>query len=233
VLLTVFDIVDVFKFHLISSYGDPYYVGLNGIELYDAVHNKIPLTINSTRKTFVLTFIDIQAIPKSIQELPNNKNDVRTLDKLIDGVNYTWNDRHMWLAPYVPGQINYLYVIFEEPVAVSMIKIWNYSKTTVRGVEELEIFADDVLIYKGFLRKAYEQNTSDKDFAQSILFTNEPSVVKREKDFIYSRYGSEQEVHFFNDSKLLISKKVAPSRPMIAPIQQPNLARPMTSVTHK
>ncbi|KAL0488112.1 hypothetical protein AKO1_008933 [Acrasis kona] len=210
----------VFKLHLNSSYGDQFYIGLNGIEIYDAVHNKIPLTINN-----------VQAIPKSIQELPNNKNDVRTLDKLIDGENYTWNDRHMWLAPYIPGQTNYLYVIFEEPVAVSMIKIWNYSKTVSRGVEELEIYADDVLIYKGFLRKAHEQG-SDVDFAQSILFTNDSSIVKKERDYIYSRVGSDQEVHFYNDSKV-VSKKLPNPMRMMSVHSQNNLARPMTSVTHK
>jgi hypothetical protein len=80
------------------------------------------------------------------------------------------------------------------------------------------------------MRKAVDQNVSDRDFAQSILFTNDLAIVKREKDFIYSRYGSEQEVHFFNDSKLLVSKKVPP-RPL--PPTQTNLARPMTSVTHR
>ena len=38
----------VFQFHLLSTWGDLYYTGLNGIELYDAAGHKIPLTEKST-----------------------------------------------------------------------------------------------------------------------------------------------------------------------------------------
>ena len=37
----------VFQFHLLSTWGDLYYTGLNGIELYDAAGHKIPLTEKS------------------------------------------------------------------------------------------------------------------------------------------------------------------------------------------
>ena len=38
------------------------------------------------------------------------KDDPRTLDKLFDGENDTYNGEHMWLAPYTPGQVQ-LFVI--------------------------------------------------------------------------------------------------------------------------
>ena len=47
-------------------------------------------------------FIDIAAYPDSVNVLANIQNDVRTPDKLIDGVNSTTDGRHMWLAPFLP-----------------------------------------------------------------------------------------------------------------------------------
>jgi hypothetical protein len=40
---------------------------------------------------------------RDINALPNSRgDDPRTLEKLADGVNNTFDDEHMWLAPYDP-----------------------------------------------------------------------------------------------------------------------------------
>lgn len=52
------------------------------------------------------TFIDIAAYPDSVNVLANIQNDVRTPDKLIDGVNSTNDGRHMWLAPILPTTVS-------------------------------------------------------------------------------------------------------------------------------
>jgi len=45
-----------------------------------------------------------QAAPmRDINLLPNSRgDDPRTLEKLADGINNTFDDEHMWLAPYDP-----------------------------------------------------------------------------------------------------------------------------------
>ena len=38
--------------------------------------------------------------PSDIRHLPGMQNDIRTLDKLINGKNETNDDNNMWLAPF-------------------------------------------------------------------------------------------------------------------------------------
>lgn len=117
----------IVRFRLLSTHGDPHYIGLNGIELFGGDGRRIDVHAGQ-----------IQASPRDVNELKTVREeresessseeeeadwDPRTPDKLIDGVNDTLIDSHMWLAPYTPGLANQVFVVFDTPVTLSMIKV--------------------------------------------------------------------------------------------------------------
>lgn len=50
--------------------------------------------------------LDVAAFPESVNIIEGIDNDIRTPDKLIDGINDTQDGRHAWLAPILPGQVS-------------------------------------------------------------------------------------------------------------------------------
>ncbi|XP_078346621.1 katanin-interacting protein-like isoform X3 [Oculina patagonica] len=188
----------VFQFQLFSTWGDPYYIGLNGLEFYDENGYRIRLTEN-----------DITAYPHSVNVLEGVTDDIRTPDKLIDGVNDTNDGRHMWLAPILPGMINLIYVVFDEPVTVSMVKVWNYSKTPIRGVQQFGLLVDDLLVYHGILpqvpavTRGILPNLEMPTPHHTILFTDHEQIALAERKNVLSNKGDEQDIQLTNDKRVV------------------------------
>ena len=56
---------------------------------------------------------------------------------LIDGVNVTMSDEHMWLAPFTDGGDHLVTVDLGRASSISGLRVWNYNKSpddTHRGV---------------------------------------------------------------------------------------------------
>lgn len=60
--------------------------------------------------------------------------------RLIDGINITNSDEHMWLIPFSYGESHTLSVTFSEAQSIAGLRIWNYNKSpedSYRGVNHL------------------------------------------------------------------------------------------------
>lgn len=213
----------VFQFKLFSSWSDPYYVGLNGIEVYDKYGKKIELSDNN-----------ITAFPHSVNVLEGVEDDLRTPDKLIDGVNDTHDGRHMWLAPIYHGKPNIIYLVFDEPVSISMIKLWNYSKTPARGARQFGLLVDDLLVYSGVLpqcaiyARAIIPGIELPIVHHTILFTDAEDIALKERHHLLSSTVATQEqaVQLTNDRSILTAHQ---DKYDVKGTADPAM-RPMTSV---
>lgn len=166
---------------------------------------------------------DVCAIPSSVNDLHAGSPpvDTRTVDKLFDGINDTFDDSHMFLGPLLPslapgGQPrNVLYIYFDAPVAIAAIKVWNYSKTPSRGVQAMQVLMDDVIIYDGVLRAAPSAGSraARGGFAQSLLFCAHPDLLEREAANVH-RDLAEQDV-LLVDERRFMNQPSAQAAPVI------------------
>lgn len=176
-----------------NSLGDPYYIGLSEIEVYDVFNNRIQIEPKQ-----------IYSDPEDINILNNDiDRDNRVVQNLIDGnIN---DDSRSWLCPlastldnYV-GRNNKIFICFDKPIIISYIKIWNYKKNNNRGAKDIEIWLDNSLIYKGWLKDRII--TGDK--GQTILFTNDEKILSTEKCNVYPPNENEQSVVLIDEKRVL------------------------------
>jgi hypothetical protein len=83
-----------------------------------------------------------------MNSIPGHGSDQRTLDKLINGVNHTSDDKNMWLIPFNSGEPHIISINLGKVVQIGQIKIYNYNKSledTLRGVKQMTIKIDGKL----------------------------------------------------------------------------------------
>lgn len=200
----------ILKIVIISTWGDSFYVGLNGIELYDVTGCRL---LPNAFKTC--------AIPSCVSILPEMNSDVRKLDNIFQDRNHcNYEAESMWLTPFTQNSEVLIYAYFDVPVSISVIKFWNYLRTPDRGAKDIQIFMEDHLIWQGVLRKAPDSNSYD--FAQSILFSTDLDIVAKEEPHLFEEI-LEPEVSFYDEKRLVKESKSMTKTPDY------NVPRPATS----
>ncbi|KAG7378439.1 hypothetical protein PHYPSEUDO_010099 [Phytophthora pseudosyringae] len=205
-----------------ATWGDPYYLGLNGLELFDFSGARV------SEKPAIVT-----AVPFSVSELDNlsgRQQDTRTPDNLVSGLDKnTWGAHDAWLAPLASSignqQGNIVYVGFDTPVVLSMIKFWNYSKTPERGVKDVDIYLDDLHLFSGTLKKAPMADANGasrgfgkmhkvtEQFGQPVLFSASQAQVDAEKRNVHYCGVEEQDVLGINEGQVMQESRAMYRKP--------------------
>ncbi|VDD92081.1 unnamed protein product [Enterobius vermicularis] len=136
----------IYQVRLLSTWGDEFYIGLNGIELYDENDQLIKLGPNLA--VYEGAF-HIAAFPESVNILPGVHGDPRTSENLIDGINETTCASHMWLTPVLPNRCVRVFVIFDYSIKILKIILYNYTKTPERGARHVSVSVDDLIVFSG------------------------------------------------------------------------------------
>lgn len=191
-----------FVFH--ENLNDMYYIGLDGIEFYDYIGNRIDvlscggkvlalphsLNVLSAQQSTTGTG-GIAGSSGSAGKDMQTMSDPRTPRKLFRTSTVSKSNQdtslHSWLAPLSrcvteeerlraghtqPHSFdsqqspvasssnpnprfpvdNTLFIMFPYPITLGYIRIFNYSKSLLRGVKMFSLYADDKLVYMGSLK---------------------------------------------------------------------------------
>ncbi|RLN32117.1 hypothetical protein BBJ28_00024559, partial [Nothophytophthora sp. Chile5] len=159
--------------NILSTWGDPFYVGLMGIEVFD--HTGHAVYLSDVDK-------QLSADPPDLNILDHDRLDPRTVDKLVDKHYFTCDELHAWLAPFSRGQNHFVYMDFDYPLSISMLRIWNYNTTRIhsyRGARYVEVSLDGKFVFKGEICRAPGSVVEDvNDCNECILFTMTPSILQ-------------------------------------------------------
>lgn len=161
---------------ILSTWGDSHYVGMNRIEIFNDKGDDI------------LPHAEIYADPSDLT-LTGNYNDERKVENLKRGAVISSEGKDIWLVPFINPKIkddilnfnrslNQMFINFNDPVTISCIKFWNYTRTVQRGVKEIELYLDDNIVFKGQLKPAnnpYEPTLC----STSIIFTGNELLLKK------------------------------------------------------
>jgi hypothetical protein len=126
--------------------------------------------------------------------------------------------------------VNEISFVFDEAVALSLLRLSNYTKDPARGVDDFELLADGLLVYRGRLRRA--SGGAEAEW-QSVVLIDEPAVCQAEVEagrvfFSGAPEHAETAVLLINES-IVVSKDIGFTMPMPPPAAAAT-SRPKTAV---
>lgn len=155
------------EMRIYSTWGDNFYVGLAGLEVFDFDGKPIHISASS-----------VTAEPADLNALPDYNGDPRTVDKLVDGNYKTCDEIHSWLAPFYQNKVNKVSLGLSGLASISMIRLWNYNKSRIhseRGAKNISLFLDGKLIFFGEISQAPGSMEGAESTAECLLFSD-PSI---------------------------------------------------------
>lgn len=137
------------KIEIQSTWGCTHSVGITELEILDLDCNSIPITSED---------IVLENCASS------------SVSRMIDGVKYTNNSKHMWLAPLPPPPLPLTISIklLQPPLG---LRIWNYNKSildSTKGLKAFKISINHLQIWEGEVPKASGDTTTE--YCSQILF---------------------------------------------------------------
>lgn len=91
-----------------ETWGDKFYIGLCGFEIYDTNNQKIRIPLKN-----------LSAQPRDLNSTPGYEGDPRILENLLDQENITINDKKMWLIPFIKGREHNIFINFQNELLIS------------------------------------------------------------------------------------------------------------------
>ena len=160
------------RLSILSTWGDPFYVGLAGLEIFAKSGFVVDLTSPE---------ISVVANPPSVNVLGGDGKDPRTVDKLVDDHCHTCSDLHQWLAPWGTASTVTIDVDLGDETTLSMIRFWNYNKNrahSYRGVRDVRVIFDSTVIFEGEVRRAAGGLKGPEECSDAVLFTIDEDILQ-------------------------------------------------------
>jgi len=145
----------IFKFQLLTNWGDNDQIGLNGIAFYDQLNR---LIFDYSTPKIVFYPINNQNIHNEINNTIRTNNITNNITNLLNPIN---NKKvNSWETNYINKNLSNfnnqedsieqlsLYLVFDQPITISKIHISNYSINPTIGLKDFILFCDDSIIYK-------------------------------------------------------------------------------------